>query len=206
MNTSHVRETSLRGWNDQAVIRNGAPRQAYLDLRVHLTNGESAHFVQTDTAAATRLVEQARPERAFARPHLTVADAQCLTTFPTDGIERLDILTSPVPDWQSETATVREVPEGKMALGLDCRIILRSGKTVRLDITQRRHENLLLPVDFSLFLTRLFSGKCLVGACEGGVFLLNPANIVRMDTYPSTASALPGSWRARQIKDYVNNF
>jgi len=173
---------------------------------VHLTNGESAHFVQTDTAAATRLVEQARPERAFARPHLTIADRDCLTTFPTDGIERIDILTSPVPDWQPETARVREVPQGGLALGLDCRIALRSGQVVHLDITQRRQDNVLLPVDFSLFVTRLFSGRCLVGEREGGLFLINPANIVRMDTFPSTATAMPGSWRARQLKDYVSQY
>jgi hypothetical protein len=199
MNTTHFLEPTQRA-RDPFVMVRGGTRSAYLDLRVSLTNGETVQFVQTDTAAATRLVEQVRPDRAFTQRHLTIADRNCLTTFPTDGIERLDFLTSPMPDWQPQAASVREMGEGNIARGLECRAILKSGRSAHLDVALRGADHQILPVDFSLFMTRLFSGKCLVGEREGGLFLLNPANIMRVVTPTHAGKSLPGVWEARQVR------
>ncbi len=185
-----------------------AARAAYLDLRVHLVNGKSVRFVQTDTAQATRMIEQVRPERAFSQPHLSIVDGTSTTTIPTSVIERMDFLTSPAPLWQPDIATIREAATTADAPrvhqyiqpDLRCQAELFSGRTIDLDLYLHDRETPLLPVDVSLFLTRLFSGKSVVGAREGGLFLLNPTNIMRVDTHSAEVTVAPESLQARQAR------
>jgi hypothetical protein len=195
------------------------PRSSYLEIQVHLTSGATpSRFVQSDPEVIGWLLEQVNPERLFLRRQLTLSGGGYMTAYPCSAIERIDFRSDSLPHWvqHSEIRDICEITAEEfemMSLQGDyqrhpevihSQIELSSGHRIHLAVRLRDSGNdLLTPIDLSLFLSHLFTGPSLLARCEGGVFFLNPTNIVRFVSRPAPPELPTAAWPARYIRETV---
>jgi len=186
-----------------------ADTPAYLDIHLHFVNGRDARFVQTDSKEAQHVLEQIHPDRVFtARPVLTIGDPASISLVPCSSVERIDFYVDPLPDWpyHNEVRDAEEITEDlfhardRLSPELVARFELVSGAVTYLRLHFQPSRGPVTPLDASLFFSHLLSGPSLRGRMEGGVFLINPANIVRVTIYPGPSEPPTGSWNARQVE------
>lgn len=193
-------------------------RPAYLDLRVWLTSGSCEKFVQTDAEAAEQMIEQVHPERVFARRHLALSGSDFLTAFPADSIERIELRLYPVPVWPQHPAvediaavsleTFRQLRRHQQPGGRNLAALaeMRSGAVsllrIRLSEPPSERDARSSALEAGRFLSHLFTGPALFGRLDGGLFLLNPINIIRFAVSPAPAAAVPGALPARSVTGY----
>lgn len=185
------------------------------EIYVHLTSGQSTHFLQ-DTDTARQLLDRLRPDRLFAERLLIIADDDALTVYPSDGIERVDLIMDGLPDWpfRHNFVGIQELLEDDFRRRSHARsgtppdadnasifleIEMVSGRKARLEILLdapvRTPPSAL---DLGLLIQQFFAGHGLYARRDGGgAVLLNPANIVGIHVRPGMAEVPPSAWHGR---------
>jgi hypothetical protein len=197
-----------------------------LKICVHLKDGSVARFVQEDPEAIRRTLDQVRYGTVFARPALMLSSEEQLVLYPTSAITCLDLIIEPLPEdligpgggeeggdplaWQTTEENWRQRYDGlrrddaltRRSLGVEGDPIVVFG-----EIAVMGGEVFFL--EFFLYLPSVgqqrqflrhllsqpyvpFRGK------EGGLSLINPANILRHSFYPSPVPPAE-AWPARAM-------
>jgi hypothetical protein len=190
-------------------LRIDAARTPALAVHVHLTSGRAIRFVQPDAAAARDLTGRVHPQRLFGQPLLLLTGAAGgLTAFPTGAVEQVDLLTDDAPAWThpddvldvvelSPEASARGRARRERPADLYAEFEMRSGRPVHLRVSfapssDDTGRGRVLSADRNLAFTHVFQRAVIWGRREeGGLFLLNPANVARLTAFPPDSVAPP---------------
>jgi hypothetical protein len=190
----------------------GAP----LEIRFHLIDGSVESFVQTDGAAAVRLLEKIEPHRLFNNTRLIVADEYSKTVFVPAQVNRVDFVQAQYDCWHfpggfSDMVELTEAefrdraylddpaqaeerdqprPVGDLLVSF---IELRFVGNTRVFVMV---EGLVkLPTESHTFMNFLLSKRgAQVRLRSGGVAVLNLANLVRYSVYPGVKELPEDTW------------
>ncbi len=199
------------------------------EVHVYLVSGGCARFEQADAAEAEELMAQIQPDKVFGLRHLLLAGSGFVTTYPADAVEQIDFLVEIAPSWPPppDFAEVAEIAPETYERAINraqnrayfetdpleerwgerptvyAEVELRSRRTLYLRLTLAPQERESPYRSIGQLMARLTDAPALVGLREeGGVFLLNPANIVRFAAYPTPPPLLcPGAWTATYLPD-----
>ena len=67
----------------------------HLEIHVHKICGSTEKFIQGDGKSVSRLINEFQPDLLFAREKLIIAGGDCLTSFRTDQVVRVDLISEP---------------------------------------------------------------------------------------------------------------
>ena len=189
-----------------------------LRICVHGTDGSIETFSQHQELVAARIFGGLQPARLFAAGKITIAGEYSLTVFVASRITRIDFIRGEFPNWEypPDVAEVVELSEaefnGKAHLGDPARMEKReqarvTGVTVMRFVDIRmlggRHVFLALVRVVDLPVERLNALHFLLSAPalhfrlqQGGVGVLNLANMERFTVYPGPDRAPVDAWPA----------
>jgi hypothetical protein len=83
------------------------PKEKYhLEILLHLENGRTARFSQSDPALATELMTSIDPSSIFKKRTLLLCGEESFSVFPTDQIVRVETNHIP-PEWIDDSTEIR---------------------------------------------------------------------------------------------------
>ncbi len=189
-----------------------------LGIRVHLSNGHCADFVQSHPETARLLLDSLHPDRVFSQRAIVIAAAGEFTAFSSAAIDVIELVTEPVPDWPHyrHVASSREItqsefrarpfhgnlpPTGPPLLFIE--IEMRGGRTLFIEIqVEPLPVEMLTPLDLDRMIQQFFGGSCLhTRRRDGGVLMINGANIVRWHSRSVPLGMQPTAWPARYVAE-----
>src|SRR5216117_3107717 len=192
-----------------------------LTIRFHLTDGSIHSFVQTDDAAARKLWEGIDAARLFARPRIVVGSEHSKAVFVSAETIRVDFLHHSFQCWefpggysdivelseeefrkharldQPAQMTKREesTPVGDLLVSF-VKLQMRGGRPlfVMIEIPVK------LPAESQSFMQFMLSKASVhMRLREGGIGVLNLANLAAYTVYPGVAQIPADSWLAEPI-------
>jgi hypothetical protein len=195
-----------------------------LEIQIHLTNADIETLVQTEAAAARKILESVHPNRLFSQNHLIFAGEHSLTIYPTASVARVDFVMEGFPNWpfHNEISDILEISEDTFREQYDPQTLrsqrrLTPGEPVRLfveavlanrqrvfmevhvEVPIRDREEELLPIDRNIILQQLFSAPSLYARRRGGgALIINPEHLARLSFYPGPPDTPPNAWPARR--------
>jgi len=189
-----------------------------LELRVHVQGGPVETFVQTDPAAAARILEGLHPTKLFSANRITIAGEFSLTAFNPLMITRIDFVGEDFAPWDFPPGIldVVELSEAEFRqrthLNDPARLEKREGErpsgvfeVVFLDTEMPGGQRIFLAVEIMRALPAerlqrlhlwLASPALHCRLREGGAAVLNLANLVRFTIYPGPDRTPADAWRA----------
>ena len=193
-----------------------------LEIHVHLEDGRVQKFQQPDTQAAQNLLAHLQPTKLFGQKVLMLGGADSLTAFQLSEVVRIDLISAQTPDYpfynrvlDIEQITPDEFqqryrPQTFAALRQSAQahpgepitvfaeLELVNGERLFIQVCVKVEER--LPLEQGIFVSQLFSTTGIhCRRREGGVVIVNPANIVRLTFYPAPTTLPPGTWEASRI-------
>jgi len=193
-------------------------KKMLLEIQIHGASGSDKTFVQDDKALASRILDGLHPARLFATGKITIAGECSLTAFVTSQVTRIDFI--------SETFVCWEFPEGvsdmvEMSEEEFHQRLYKNGMeqmekrekpqtpgdfTMRfLHVEMLGGQQIFLAIEFVVELPaeRLNKIHFLLSAPalhfrlrQGGIGVLNLANMVRFTTYPGPDRTPADAWPA----------
>ena len=195
--------------------------KAGLTIRFHLTDGSIHSFVLTDDAAARKLWEGVDPARLFARPRIVVGSEHSKAVFVSAETVRVDFLHESFQCWEfpggySDIVELSEEEFRKHArLDQPSQMTKREQPTPVGDLLvsfvklQMRGSGPLfvmievpvkLPAESQSFMQFMLSKASVhMRLREGGIGVLNLANLAAYTVYPGVAQIPADSWLAEPV-------
>jgi len=189
-----------------------------LTIRFHLTDGSVQTFGQTDEIVTGRIWDSIDPSRLFARGRLVVASEHSKTVFVSSEILRIDFLKENCECWeftggysdlvelseaefrknarldQPELMAKRDhpTPVGDLLVSF-LKLHMRGGRSLYVMV----ELPVKLPVENQSFMQFFLSkGSFHMRLREGGIGVVNLANLVAYTVYPGVAQVPGDSWLA----------
>jgi len=192
-----------------------------LTIRFHLTDGSVHSFVQADDKAARKLWEGVDPARLFARPRIVIGSEHSKAVFVSAETVRVDFLQDSFQCWdfpggysdivelseeefrkharldQPAQMTKREesTPVGDLLVSF-VKLQMRGGRPlfVMIEIPVK------LPAESQSFMQFMLSKASVhMRLREGGIGVLNLANLAAYTVYPGVAQIPADSWLAEPV-------
>ena len=186
----------------------------YLFFEIHLDSGEVDRFEANSPEQAKTLGDQLAPSKVFSTPTLILVENDCLTTYQTKSIVRIDVSGKHVPNWPylGNAVSVRQVTDenflilaGSEQLTRDREQAAREPGTRQEGFTElvlSNDERIIWQVNVSSKLMvaadSLTASKSLLSAgglhgesITGAIMILNVAHIVRLSFYPGPPDKHP---------------
>lgn len=198
------------------------PQKSLLEIHVHLEDGRVTKFEQNDPLLAQKLLDNLQPTRLFAQKILLFGSTDSLNAFQLTQVVRIDLIASNVPDYPFYNGVLdiqqitpdefkqRYHPQTFVALRQAAQdspgepitvfseMELVNGERVFMQVCVKLEER--LPLEQGIFVSQLFSAHGLHGRRrDGGILIINPANIVRFTLYPAPPAVPPGTWEAARM-------
>lgn len=193
--------------------------QNLMEIVVHLVDGSSVRFGQSDARALEKIFHNFQPARLYSNALLTIGDHQSLTAFPSHRVVRVDLIARGTPDYDLPLGIglVQEVNEGEYTQCISQQragvtqprfgeIQLNDGSVVYIKVVPDTQEAVELALERTpltamdqpqAFLNRIFNGHGLVAQrLGGGLTILNPAQFARLKVYPDPLNLPPGGMPA----------
>jgi hypothetical protein len=191
-------------------------------VRIHLADGSTESFIQSDEAIAKRIWDSIDPVRLFAQQRLVIAGTHSKSVFVGSEIVRIDFVQQFCPCWQfpegysdvvelSETDFRRHAhidqPElmsrreqttavGDLLVSF-LKLQFKSGQPIFL----MSEFSVKLPAENQSFMRFLLSKTGFhMRLGGGGVGVVNLAQLVGYTVYPGVAQVPSDSWPAEPIK------
>ena len=189
----------------------------HVELQLFTVDQNAHNFGVTGTQAIACLLDRLHPEKVFSTPLLTFQSDSCTATFRTSGITRIDLVSKEPPTWPLHfgLAGASQVTEEKFIeeLGrahsaerrnphVDTAVTL-----VELALVNRRRIYVRLEtlnsawneVGAATMMQRMLEAPSYhFRRHEGGVVILNAANVIHADFHPGLPN-LPGACRAEPM-------
>ena len=187
-----------------------------LQIRVHKLDGSVSTFVQDDAEITKQILDGFDPMQVFSRQNIVLADSHAHTSFPVSQITRID-LESEESHLIFESGLVEAVE-----LTRDKFDALIQNLAVRDQWTHLGEEDAFVVTFLNV---EMADGQCVLltmevdaespqglselkdyllnrsGLCfrmrNGGVAVLNLANLTRLTFFPGTAQPSPDAWHVR---------
>ena len=70
-----------------------------LEIRIHLANGRTDEFVQTNPAAIRVILEGIQPGKLFSQEHLLIAGKYSMTAYSCSAVTAVELIMEGWPDW-----------------------------------------------------------------------------------------------------------
>jgi hypothetical protein len=203
-------------WQNEDHIR--LPNPTSLVIKIHQTDGCSTRFTQTEPLAIQSLLDHLHPDTVFHHPQIFVADEDSLNVYQTNSIAWIQVIMEGFPDWnfppsvdhinvitETEFHTLAAHPnpiESGQALFLAVQLDLVNGEQIFYKVYGPK-ATMLIDIDMSIK-SLFIEGRCLMARSpEGGVVLVNAANVLRMRLFPRspnyTGSVPMSSWSACRL-------
>lgn len=192
--------------------------KSLLAIHIHAASGSVKTFAQNDQALASRIIAGLNPARLFSSGRITIAGEYSLTAFVASRVTRIDFISEGFACWEfpADISDVVELSEEEFHQRL------HQDGTVQLE----KREKPQTPGDFAVrFLhVEMLGGQQIFLAIEivvelpaerlngihfllsapavhfrlrqGGVGVLNPANMVGFTTYPGPDRTPADAWPA----------
>jgi hypothetical protein len=193
--------------------------QNLMEIVVHLVDGSSMRFGQSDAHALGKIFHNFQPSRLFANPMLTIGDHHSLTAFPSHRVVRVDLIARGTPDYDLPLGIgqVQEITDSEYDDAITQQragvtqprfgeIQLNDGSVVYIKLVPDAQEAVELAMERTpltamdqphAFLNRIFNGHGLVAQrLGGGLTILNPAQFARLKVYPDPLNMPPGGMPA----------
>lgn len=190
-------------------LRPSSSYAAPLEMRIHLTNGSTARFVQPDHECAECLLADLQPQRLFRKPQIVLESDGSLTTIPSTAVEHIALLNVTMPaewalnpeiedvvEFSPDSLTAESEASDRVMPDLFIEFEMRSGQISYLRVSTGDPQEIRLPLDAGLAFSHLLERPVVLGRrAEGGIFLLNPANVVRFTVHSNPITALSGVYK-----------
>lgn len=192
-----------------------------IDIEVHLVDGSSSTFVQSDPAAIDRILKDLDPKRQiFDRPRISFEGSASVTVIPVASIARLNVHAEPALEWPAGPFGGQVLEIGKEDLLAKYRpdedeSLTRKAKRkpgdrfhgfAHMILANREHlvmeiESLVSdPMDQRMAVNRVWSRSTIhIRRAGGGCTIINIANLLRLDLLPGQPEVAPGAWPAELI-------
>jgi len=203
----------------EAETRNDARmKNNKLQIRIHIQGGAIETFFQNDPAAATRILQGIHPAKLFGANRIAIAGEHSLTAFISCRITRVDFLSEGFALWEFPPGILDVVElsekEFRDRTHLDDPARLEKRKNpkhpgefavVFVDMEMAGGQRIFLAVEIMISLPaeRLQRLNLLLASpalhCrlrQGGVAVLNLANLVRFTSYPGPDRSPADAWPA----------
>ena len=193
----------------------------FLTIRFHLTDGSVHSFVQTDDAVARKIWESVDPARLFARPRIVIGSDHSKAVFVSAETIRVDFLQDSFQCWEfpggySDVIELSEEEFRKHArLDQPAQMTKREQPTpvgdllvsfVQLHMRGGRPQFAMvevpvkLPAESQSFMQFMLSKASVhMRLREGGIGVLNLANLAAYTVYPGVAQIPADSWLAEPV-------
>jgi hypothetical protein len=193
-----------------------------LEIHVHLEDGRVQKFLQQDPQIAQNLLTHLQPTKLFSQKVLLMGGTDSLTAFQMSEVVRIDLIAPQTPDYPFYNGVLdiqqitpdefqqRYHPQTFAALRQSAQahpgepitvfseLELVNGERLFMQVCVKMEQR--LPLEQGIFVSQLFAANGLHGRRrEGGVVIINPANIVRFTLYPAPPTLPPGTWEASRI-------
>jgi hypothetical protein len=190
-----------------------------LQIRIHKLDGSVSTFVQDDVQIAKQILDTFDPMQAFSRQNIVLADNQSHTSFPASQITRIDLDSKEHSHLIFESGLVEAVELSK-----DEFEALIQNLAIRDQWTRLGEEDAFVVAFLN---AEMADGQCVLltmevdakspqglselreflmnrpGLCfrmrNGGVAVLNLANLARLTFFPGTVQPPPDAWHVRLI-------
>jgi hypothetical protein len=187
-----------------------------LQIRVYETNGAVTSYDQNDPEIARAILESFDPEQVFNQETLVIADKRSHSTFPVSQIARIDFTSGSNPPlvFRGEMVEAMELTKAQFdalirnpIMGAQWQRANSADKSivVFLEVSLAGGESLLLTMDiefrsfpnFNEIREHLLqrSGLCL-RMQEGGIAVINLANLTRLTFFPGSTDSPGNAWPA----------
>jgi len=206
---------ALIGEAPLALVRVPRPR-----LRFYLRDGSVESFVQDGLAEAQPFLQQIGTGQLFNHPRIIVAGAHYKTVFVSSELNRIDLVWPHLEFWPNGYVDVVELTRAQFRKNthLDDPARMRrrehhlrvgdlyvSFLDVRLAGGQRvylmRESQVKLPAESQSLMRHLLSkGPFTFRLSEGGLGLLNLANLVRYTVYPGVPELPVDAWTGTPVE------
>lgn len=193
--------------------------QPYLELQLHLTNGQTHHFVQADPELAGQIIRQINA-KLFAQPSLIITDDKSVVAYATSALAGLSFVMEPLPDelleflrdpeghvagvWEitedefrAKLGTLKPIVEGESLLMLSA-VVLHGGHHIWIE----NHVKEAVSAMQERHIVHQFFNRPLLPCrkLENGLSLWNRAQIISFSFHPNP-SAPANAWRATRVED-----
>jgi len=190
-----------------------------LEIRIHGASGSVKTFVQDDQTLAARILDGLHPARLFATGKITIAGEYSLTAFVASRVARVDFNSEEFACWEfpPDISDVVELSEAEFHQRLHQNGSAQLEKREKpqtpgdfavrfLHVEMLGGQQVFLAIEFVIELPaeRLNKIHFLLSAPavhfrlrQGGVGVLNLANMVRFTTYPGPDRTPTDAWPAR---------
>lgn len=191
---------------------------ALLEIRFHLADGSVEEFYQQDEILAKRILDGIRPAQLFKQSRIMIAGDYSMTGFIPSHVLKLDVISRNFACWEfpAGLSDVVEISESifREKAGLDDHVRLQKREQSRVvgdsfvafvDLEMRGNVHVFLMIEGAVALpaerltrVQLFlSGTTMHARLpEGGMSILNLANLVRFTAFPGPAGAPSDAWPA----------
>ena len=192
--------------------------KSHLEIRIQGANGSVKTFVQEDQSLASRILDGLHPARMFATGKITIAGEYSLTAFMASKITRIDFISDGFACWDfpPEVSDLVELSEDEFHQRLRQNGSAQMEKREKpqtpgdyavrfLNVEMLGGQQIFLAIEIIVELPaeRLNKIHFLLSAPalhfrlrQGGVGVLNLANMVRFTTYPGPGRAPSDAWPA----------
>jgi len=192
--------------------------KSYLEIRIHGANGSVKTFVQDDQSLASHILDGLHPARMFVTGKITIAGEYSLTAFVASKVTRIDFVSDEFACWSfpSEVSDLVELSEDEFHQRLHKNGLAQMEKREKpqtpgdfavrfLHVEMLGGQHIFLAIEFVVELPaeRLNKIHFLLLAPalhfrlrQGGVGVLNLANMVRFTTYPGPDRTPADAWPA----------
>jgi hypothetical protein len=187
-----------------------------LQIKIHETNGTATSFDQNDPALAKAILEGFDPTELINRETLIIGDERSHSTIPVSQVTRVDFTsgTSPLVIFRDELVEALELTKLQFEALIRNRIMGEQWQQVSyadksivvfLEVTLGGNQSVLLTMDMKFdsvpnigeiqeyLLQR--SGLCF-RMQNGGVAVINLANLTRLTFFPGCAEPADKAWPA----------
>jgi len=193
-------------------------KTSHLEIKIHGANGSIKNFVQDDKTLASRVLDSLHPARLFSSGKIIIAGEVSLTAFVASRVTRIDFISETFACWESppDISDVVELSEEEFHQRLHQH---SSGQMEKRDEPQTPgdfavrflHVEMLgghqiflaIEIVVGLPAERLNKIHFLLSAPafhfrmrQGGVGVLNLANMVRFTAYPGPDRTPADAWPA----------
>jgi len=191
-------------------------------VRIHLADGSTESFVQSDEAIAKKIWESIDPVRVFGQQRLVIAGTHSKSVFVGSEIVRIDFVQHFCPCWQfpegySEVVELSEadfrkhahleqpelMPKREQATAVGDLLVsflklqFKSGQPIFLMV----EFSVKLPAENQSFMRFLLSKTGFhMRLRGGGIGVVNLAHLAGYTVYPGVAQVPSDSWPAEPIK------
>lgn len=196
------------------------PENTPLEITVYLKNGSTDHFVQSDPKLITEILGKIKhPSKLYVLPTIMIGSAGLVTSYQTESITRIDLAGPELPDWPylQGAGRITETPleeyyrerrtpgyvearkrawgeSGTLQIGFT-ELELTDGQRLVWEVRMQSRE--LTVLDIVPFTHQLLAAGGLHALrIEGGVMMINPANVVRLSFFPGPPELPLLAWKA----------